>query len=203
MTKALTITIGVEGDITGVELNASPEVIYEKIFNAAKRRAKSHPSDFENGIKAVVFGAFLLEALCNNRFKTLLFRVVTNEKHAAPIWNVVRRISVYDKLTIAFKIAEADPVKIKDNLKRITGIFDLRNRLAHFKDNGSLLVDTLRAEELEGFLDSVLEPELVQLLTGDNLEAKILDVTMLTEWIDEVFGVEPDSATTQSTSDRD
>jgi hypothetical protein len=178
------------GEVEGVYLQASPEAVYEKFFNSAKRKATKHPDSFENGIQAIVFGAFLLEALCNYRFKSLLLQVVREKRHARAIWRVVKSISWRDKVLIASTITQVDAEDVNDNLAKLQNVFDLRNRLAHFKDNESLLVETIDLQGLANLLESLPEPELVTLLTGDKLKQQIAKIGTLKKWINRAFGFE-------------
>lgn len=70
----------------------------------------------------------------------------------------------------------------KGNLADIQSILDLRNRLAHFKDNPTPLDLNLAA-------DSLPEPELVRLLSGDKLKRRISQIAKSKKWIDVLFGV--------------
>jgi hypothetical protein len=188
--KKLILTIQEDGAIGPVHAQASPEAVYEKLFNSATRKAKKHPNSFDNGIQVVIFGALLLEALCNERFRDLLFRVVQNVEHAQAIWDVTRRIQIYDKVKIASKITHAETAAKRDNLGSLRTLFDLRNRLAHFKDNPSLLHETLDASDLETLFESVPDPDLIMLLTGDKLKEQIANVERLKKWITGVFDVQ-------------
>jgi len=53
------------GKVVGASTNPGLDTVYRRMFDAAKRKIKRAPNKVEHGIQAIVFGVFLLEAVCN------------------------------------------------------------------------------------------------------------------------------------------
>lgn len=70
------------------------------------------------------------------------------------------------------------------SLKRV---FDLRNRLAHFKDKDLQIADTVDINEVISLLSSTPEPELMQELKGLKIKRHAEAITRSKSWLASVY----------------
>ncbi len=123
------------GEIKGVFLNSALDSIYLKLFQNAKRTARRHPLDVEHGVKMIVFGCFLLEAKVNAELRYVLGGISEQELFNTALWKTLRKRNILEKIEIISSLAtNAQQERISLLLPGIRNVFDLRNRLAHFKD---------------------------------------------------------------------
>jgi hypothetical protein len=119
-------------------LQVRASTLSERMFETAKTRAKSAPDDIESGIQVIVFGTFLMEASCNDSYRAFLSAVIPNGELADAIWNATKRLSSPEKVNVAAAANPASKADIDVQVRRLKLLFDLRNRLAHFKDNDTI-----------------------------------------------------------------
>lgn len=97
--------------------------------------AKLKPKNIGHGIKIVIFGSFWLEAYANRVIRLILNREIDSVSLRKTIWDRLKRLSLQDKFDFFYQISPVNiRQKYKDIKQPIQELFDLRNRLAHFKD---------------------------------------------------------------------
>src|ERR1700734_2989172 len=119
-----------EGGITSVSVGTGLDVTYARLFEAACVEARSEAS-VDAGVKVVLFGCFWIEAVCNECLRELLKGAFLSEAVLSALWKALERVRAGTKLEI---LASVHPTQVADTLKRASGLFELRNRLAHFKE---------------------------------------------------------------------
>jgi hypothetical protein len=179
-----------EWNVKGVYSNANLDSLFEKLFKKAKRAAKKHPEEIENGVLVTIFGSFLLEAICNERYKELLFNKIPIKELADAIWENTKRLHLREKLLISSQATLRSKSEIAEHLRKLQTIYDLRGRLAHFKNSDALWLDSIDAYKTVGeFFADAPDPEIAKLLTGEKLQTHIADIEALLKWFDVVFEV--------------
>lgn len=124
-----------KGEITDVFVRASLDETYKQLFQNACRAAKRNPDNSYHGIKIIIFGSFWLEARSNDILRMILDLETKSPDTSKVIWNKLKTTSVADKLDIFYKLtSEHVACKHNDLRKKIKTLLDVRNRLAHFKD---------------------------------------------------------------------
>jgi hypothetical protein len=123
------------GEIVGVSVNAALDSAYERLFKTAQGELQQANTSIDVGIRLIVFGCFWLEAVCNETFRDTLLVAVSPRRFAEALWKANRRAGFLDKLLIlsAF-LKDPESEHAGDLLRELKKVFDLRNRLAHFKD---------------------------------------------------------------------
>jgi len=124
-----------KGEIKGIWLKAELDETYRLLFRNACQTAKRYPRNVAHGIKIIIFGSFWIEAYANETMRLIFERDIDSKLLRKAIWDRLKRSSIQEKLEVLFKIS---PDKIKQDYQTIKqpirDLFDLRNRLAHFKD---------------------------------------------------------------------
>lgn len=132
--RKLTLTFE-KGEIRGVSLNADLNKTYKSLFNHAYQSAKRSSTSVSNGIKIVIFGSFWLESYANETMRIILRREIASPVIQKTIWDRLKRISIQEKLEFFYKTSPSNLKHDFDKInKNVKDLFDLRNRLAHFKD---------------------------------------------------------------------
>ena len=178
----------VEGQITGVFVNAGLDSIYEHIFQNAKRNTQRNPTDVVHGIKVLVFGCFWLEALCNDCLKYFLNNWVKQKTFCESLWDTLKRANIIDKFTIISAFATKKQLQQYESLlPSLKRVLDLRNRLAHFKDKDFRIADTVDVNEAISLILSAPEPELIQELKGLKIKKHGEAITRSKNWVGSVY----------------
>jgi hypothetical protein len=179
----------VAGEIKGASTSPGLNAFYERMFETAKTRAQSVPDDIENGIQIIVFGTFLIEADCNDSYRAFLSAVIPNGEVADAIWNATKRLAILEKVNVAAAVNAVSKADIDVQVRRLKLLFDLRNRLAHFKDSDTVWDAPIEFVSKPENWFQAPEPELMGHLTGQKLSDYISDIDHLLAWLDRVFGI--------------
>lgn len=154
---------------------------YANLFQEASTQAHSAPSR-DAGVKVILFGCFWLEALCNACLREFLESGFLPEAIQISLWKALERVKTATKLDILASIEGPETLEL---LKHVKALFELRNRLAHFKEEFAE-VPAPRAVHDEAFFDKLPETELIDLLKPPALESSIRHVLQTKEWLDKV-----------------
>jgi hypothetical protein len=155
-----------DGQVVAVLQNAGLDHFYERMFRNAYRRAHGSRRSIEAGINIVVFGTFWLEARANLFLRDALVLEAHSQAFGNALWSALRRSALLEKLELFHVLASttlaAQYSEIKSGVKTL---FDLRNRLAHFKDE-NILVGGPFAEAYDAvmFIRTAEDPELIKQL---------------------------------------
>lgn len=145
-----------EGEIKGVFINANLRDVYDRMFRNARRCIKNDPEIVANGIKVIIFGSFMLEALSNEYVKDILYEKYKEKDLGKVLWDKLKRSSVLDKLIIISAFTNETLLKQYNIIyPLVKNIFDLRNRLAHFKDEDTKIIGEINSNHLESSLTNV------------------------------------------------
>jgi hypothetical protein len=191
------------GELKGVFINTALDKIYRRMYVKAKRNAAKNSGNIEHGIQVVVFGVFYLESLCNSLFKKMLVSQIESPDLAKSIWLATKKLNVLEKLKlVADATTTSNAESTKNCLKLTQKVFDLRNRLAHFKDedwNVTDLLDYSALSKLENAKDFDLptlwrtvklpEPELMTKLRGAELQQYSHDIENVEQWMIRIFNL--------------
>jgi len=108
---------------------------------------------------------------------------------AGAIWSATAKLPIPEKLRIAATSRALDKAEIDSQMGKIKTLFDLRNRLAHFKDADAVWdVDLNFLTNPESWFQAP-GPELMKHLTGPRLAEYISAIEGLLKWFDCVFGI--------------
>jgi hypothetical protein len=179
----------VAGEIKEACTSPGLNAFYKRMFEAAKTKAKSAPSDVENGIQVIVFGTFLVEAHCNDSYREFISTVIPEGELADAIWNAAKRLAILEKVNVATAVNPVSKTGADIQARRLKLLSDLRNRLAHFKDSDTVWDAPIEFISKPENWSQAPEPELTGHLTGQKLSDYISDVDHLLTWFDKVFGI--------------
>lgn len=168
--------------------NAGLDLTYRELFQSATTELQQGNSKTELGVRLIVFGCFWLEAKCNDTLRKLLEHSTKLGTTATVLWDQgVERASFHAKFAIvsAFaKSADANRVKIlKTQMKQV---FDLRNRLAHFKDPYLEIAEGTDVHEVVKVLENLPEAELITHLKPPRLQTYETSIAEGIAWLSEV-----------------
>ena len=83
------------------------------------------------------------------------------------LWKILRKSSVLEKFQLFSVLADKSQAPQYCHLSpKLKKIFDLRNRLAHFKDEDIKIADQIRSDEFLEFISTVEDPDLMKELKG-------------------------------------
>lgn len=192
-----------KGEIKEFLLKANLNETYKTLFNRACQSAKRSPNNVGNGIKIVIFGSFWLESYANETMKMILSREITSPALQKTIWERLKKIPLQEKLDLFYRITPSslrqDYDKIKQNIK---DLFDLRNRLAHFKDEPAVIdldinLDQLNDTQTESNIENVMArlgkaipvPEINKRLMWPNTQKHAKTVASAAAWLTKVIKI--------------
>jgi hypothetical protein len=155
-----------DGQIVAVLQNASLDQFYERTFRKAYRRARGSRRSVEAGINVIVFGAFWLEAHANQFLRDALGLEARSQAFGSALWTALRRSALLEKLDLFYALASdslaAQHSEVKSGVKVL---LDLRNRLAHFKDEHIRIGDPVAdVPEAVTVLQTAEDPDLIKQL---------------------------------------
>ncbi len=178
----------VKGNITGISLNAQLDSIYKTLFQNARRASRRNPVDVEHGIKVIIFGCFWLEAHCNQQFRDILELESKISGFGTSIWTKLKRSNFFDKLEIIATLASrTQKDKYLNYVPRLRSVFDLRNRLAHFKDEDKLLSRSCSLEESIKFISTLPVPDINQELMWAKIKEYAETISKANRWLNSVY----------------
>jgi len=155
-----------DGQIVAVLQNARLDQFYERMFRNAYRRARGSRRSVEAGIHILVFGAFWLEAHANLFLQHALGLEARSQAFGIALWTALRRSALLEKLEL-FHVLASDSLAVQDLEVRsgVKALLDLRNRLAHFKDEDNLVDGPLAGiHEVVTVLQTAEDPDLMKQL---------------------------------------
>jgi hypothetical protein len=175
------------GEIVVVSVNAGLDLAYQRLFESARRQLRQPEPPIEAGIQLIVFGCFWLEALSNEAVRDLIRATTKPSIAAEAVWETIKRAPLHSKLAIvsAFRRV-SDPDHSGRITRDLTQLFDLRNRLAHFKDEDVPIAGRLTVDELWAQFEQFPDADLLAQLrppAADRWAETILDATA---WVTEI-----------------
>lgn len=102
-----------------------------------------------SGTEIVVWGAIHLEALANRRLREFTERLLKEPEHHESFWRVMRTADIKRKLETIGDLTNTKKRLLVLLLKRTMKLFDLRNRIVHYKENATHIPN---ASELPDFI---------------------------------------------------
>ncbi|MGC2404543.1 MAG: hypothetical protein WA510_32430 [Acidobacteriaceae bacterium] len=180
-----------DGEIVGVSTNAALELAYGRLFKSAQAELQAGAS-IDVGIRLLIFGCFWLEAVCSQTLRDVLSASVTPKTLGKALWDANKRASFLDKLLILLASTKnPDLENGKTLMVDLKKVFDLRNRLAHFKDDDTP-VTKLELEDIDKYPDPELNAQLRSALARGHAQT-IMDGMSLLEKTRRVhFGIRED-----------
>ena len=173
-----------EGQITGISINAQLDATYKKMFQNARRCARRNPLDVDHGIKVIIFGCFWLEARSNEQLRFILKQESKDSEFGNALWEKLRRSNILDKLQI-ISVFATQPQQKKYSLlsPKLKNAFDLRNRLAHFKDEDTQLTGAVNLNEAIKLLETLPVPGLNQELMWPKINEYAETISETNIWL--------------------
>ena len=182
-TRAVTLNLE-GGKITGILLNSVLDSIFLKLFQNAQKGAKRHPLHVEHGVKMVVFGCFLLEANVNAEIRDALSGIGEQEMFTKALWKTLRSRNVLEKFDIISSLAtRAQQERLRLLIPGLKSVFDLRNRLAHFKDEPHRHAGEATPEAVIDFIKNLPIPELNKKLMWSETKSHAAVISKANRWL--------------------
>lgn len=133
--------------VHSVSINSGMDLVYERLFKKALKNVNDGSEEIDNRVSLILFGCFWIEAVCNEYLRELLQSTLKPQLVGATVWDALKRQSWHWKyrclLSFDERISDEEAKKFCGDLQRI---FDLRNRLVHFKDEDELLTSNTPVE---------------------------------------------------------
>lgn len=185
--RKLKVEISPDGTVS-VSGNAGLDLTYSKLFQSAATELLQGNSTIESGIRLIVFGCFWLEATCNETLREILERSTEFGAAGTALWDgAVERASFHAKFAIVSAFAKSrDENRVKSLTTQMKQVFELRNRLAHFKDKDIPIADGIDAHEVGQFFENPPEAELTTHLKPPKLHAYRTTIADGIVWLNEV-----------------
>ena len=159
----------VEGEIMGMYVSTSLETIYKNLFVNAKRAAKRKPTDVTHGIKIVIFGCFMLEAKSNSVLENILRLDIQTEQLSGATWEVLKRTNILKKIELICVAGNNTHLQKIDGIKgQLENVFNLRNRLAHYKNEKEQIASKISHIEAKNIFSEFPVPKLSQQLSWES-----------------------------------
>ncbi|MBN2438004.1 MAG: hypothetical protein JXL20_05315 [Deltaproteobacteria bacterium] len=200
------------GQITDIALRADLDHIYGKMFSSARVAALKNPDKIRNGIKAIIFGCFWIEAKANNILQYLINHELAKDHFKKSVWKSLERADLLRKLRIFFAFTQ--DVGFTDNsapLEKMQKVLELRNRLAHakereipFEDNCAADIGSTNSEKaLQEFRELIKssdtkmllaticqelpEPDLMLELKALKINEHLDTIKISAQWLDSIY----------------
>lgn len=196
------------GQITKMTLKGELDHIYGKMFLNARKATHKNPDKIRNGIRVIIFGCFWIEAKCNNHLKYLIDHELTKEHFRKSVWKSLERVGLLKKLSIIFALAQ-DIGFVKGNapLGKLQKVIDLRNRLAHAKEeeipfDESCITDMVSAinetdlqerpadaamTSIVNFFNGLSDPDLMLELKAPKINEHVETIKSSSIWLDSIY----------------
>ena len=138
----------VEGEIKGMYISTALDSIYKQMFNNAKRSAKRKPTNVIHGVKLIVFGCFMIEAKANSILEQVLKLEIENNKFSTETWKILKRSNVLKKIELICSSGSVSHLEqFKDIKSSLENVFNLRNRLAHYKNEKEQIASAITHDD--------------------------------------------------------
>ncbi len=185
--RKLKVEISPDGNVS-ISGNAGLDVTYSELFQSAATELQQGISTSELGIRLIVFGCFWLEAKCNETLKELLEHSTEFGDAGTALWDhAVERTSFHAKFAIVSAFAKSrDEDRVKTLSTHMKQVFELRNRLAHFKDKDIPIADGIDVHTVGQFFENPPEAELITHLRPPRLHTYRATIADGIVWLNEV-----------------
>lgn len=164
--------------------NAGLDQFYEQLFRKAYRATRKS-QNVELGIQLVVFGTFWLEAKANSMLRRALILEVRRASLAPALWEALKRAALPEKLNLFLSLASNELQKDYRELSvQLRHLLDLRNRLAHFKDDDTPVSGPVNSmEDAIRILETANEPPLISELKRPQILKHGVTISALAQWL--------------------
>lgn len=179
-----------EGVIKSVAVGSGLGTVYQDLYTAARDDLEASEHKVEAAVRLVVFGCFLLEARINETVKAVLLQTFEQLQVAEALWEAVERQPFRMKLHVLVGMTPGiEPGTYED--VPVQRLFDLRNRLAHFKsDLAEVEVPLPRGvpdvDQLASIFLDIPEADLIRTLKSDDMDVFATAVEDLDRLLDQI-----------------
>jgi hypothetical protein len=150
------------GEIVVVSVNAGLDLAYQRLFETARQQLRRPEPSIEAGIQLIVFGCFWLEAISNEALRNLIRSSLKPSAVAEAVWESLKRASFHVKFSTISAFTKTPDAARSDSIARdLTALFDLRNRLAHFKDEDAPVAGPLTLDEFWNRFEQFPDADLI------------------------------------------
>ena len=176
------------GRITGVSISANLGWFYERMLSEHQSAFQRDPHDIPTNIGMVVFGCFWLEAICNEYTRFILLKESKSEKFGKLVWQKAKRLKLPEKMDLICVVATAKQVdKFKSLSNGINRAFELRNRLAHFKDEDEKLASRISKERADQLVQQSSDPALIRELKPPKINTHVRSIVAAAKWVESTY----------------
>ena len=179
----LIVQIAADGTLS-ISTNTALDKIYQEIFTVACQSAATDPNNIEHGTKAIIFGCFWLEAYTNELVRVILNQETKNQKLAAVLWDSLKKANFQEKFKMVSVFADDKTLGQFNTVNsRLKAAFDLRNRLAHYKDDDQFIAKDIYPDDFDKVLENLPDSDLVKQLVLPKLEDCISAIRDGGKWL--------------------
>ena len=189
------IMLNVEDGAITVFTNAGLEEFFKRMFSRAKACISKDRKNAEHGIQVITWGTFYLESSCNRLFRDVLFSGISDIQLANSLWDVTRKINFLEKASVVVALSARNRRRVNHGkyLKKARELFELRNRLAHFKDKDQLWLEGFQVMKDESLVKAIRriphppQPKLFNELTGRKIFSHARSIDEVYSWLASLF----------------
>lgn len=175
-----------KGKVVEVSITADLDITYKLLFQNAKRASKRNPQNIEHGIKVIIFGCFMLESRSNWLMKFILYHEITNDLKIN-IWNTLKKNNFHSKMEILSSLAtQKQKRNYSELINPLKQLFDLRNRLAHFKNEEEIITEKIELAKVEEYVLNPPIPNLTKELFWNRIELYAKTISDTNIWFNSV-----------------
>lgn len=182
-----------EGVIKSVHVGSGLGSVYRDLFASARDDLSATEPKVATSVRVIVFGCFLLEARANEILKAVILEALQQPRAAEAIWQAVERQPFYVKLDVLIAMSPAlEPMTVEGITAKVRPLFELRNRLAHFKPDDSEvnipIPDGIPGlEELARIFLDTPDSDLIQRLKSEEMQELAAVIEEAEEVLDTIY----------------
>lgn len=129
-------SITVSADATRATVHTRVDQFYREFLDEIDTSVKTEDQAFEAHLKIIIWGVMYLEGLANYKLYRLTERLLARKAALfGHYWGLMKQAKLEDKIALVFASDGVRRPSLQTNLKKLSQLVELRNRLVHFKDS--------------------------------------------------------------------
>ena len=157
-----------DGLVIGAAVGAGLQESYSRLFEAARADLATDAADVNVGVRLIVFGCMLVEALAADYLEALLAASGIPASASNALVDAVDRSSPGQKLKVIAGFDKAP--ETPDWVGAVLKAFQVRNQLMHFRDRFVAVSAPATVHSIEAWVDEIPEANLLVELQKPGIE---------------------------------
>jgi hypothetical protein len=160
------------------------ETYFREFFlEGALDKGTTKPQTFKAALKMIVWGGIYVEALVNSRLRLVLGKMTKKDVYASELWDSLERAKIQEKVAMLGRLLERPEIAIKTVLGRLQLVTSLRNRLVHYKEQGTPVDPDLAMSSDIRVFEKLPPTSIESALSNKNLKKFRSAVESLVRWM--------------------